>query len=145
MNCRQKSDKDFSEWRPALNQCWFADTIIKVKSKYRLTVDSREKAVLENTLRPCTSVSIIFSGAARSSQQTSTRQQAQNRNNSPLAIRVNSPAAIGGNGIPMATVASPAPKRERRDLAYRCAGGIRPIRTCARQTAMSKSANRRLG
>ena len=77
VNWHQKSGKDFAEWRPALNQCWFADTIIKVKAKYRLTVDSREKAALESVLRSCTSVSMIFSGAARSSQQTTTRQQAQ--------------------------------------------------------------------
>jgi len=56
VNRHQKSGKDFAEWRPALNQCWFADTIIKVKAKYRLTVDSREKAALESVLRSCTSV-----------------------------------------------------------------------------------------
>ncbi len=64
VNRRQKSGKDFGEWRPALNQCWFADTIIKVKTRYRLTVDSREKAALEATLRNCGSVGMIFASGA---------------------------------------------------------------------------------
>ncbi|MCY3864178.1 MAG: excalibur calcium-binding domain-containing protein [Chloroflexi bacterium] len=70
VNRHQKTAKDFAEWRPALNQCWFADAIIKVKAKYRLTVDSREKAALERTLLSCSSVSMIFSGAARSAAPT---------------------------------------------------------------------------
>ena len=64
VNRDQKSGKDFAEWRPARNRCWFADTIIKVKTKYRLTVDSREKAALEATLRNCGSVGMIFANAA---------------------------------------------------------------------------------
>ena len=101
VNRHQKSGKDFAEWRPALNQCWFADTIIKVKSKYRLTVDSREKTALENTLRSCTSVSMVFSGAARqsaaaparSNQQTTTRQQAQPAQQQPASNTNPQPAS----------------------------------------------------
>ena len=63
VNRHQKSGKDFAEWRPALNRCWFADAIIKVKAKYRLTVDSRERAALENALRACASVTMIMTGA----------------------------------------------------------------------------------
>ena len=84
VNRHQKSGKDFAEWRPALNQCWFADTIIKVKAKYGLTVDGREKAALERTLQSCGSVSMIFSGTARplsntsgSSRQTASSSQQQ--------------------------------------------------------------------
>ena len=82
VNRHQKTGKDFAEWTPALNKCWFADTTIKVKFKYRLTVDSREKAALERTLLGCNSVGMVFSGAVqqsatRSNQQTSTRQQVQ--------------------------------------------------------------------
>ena len=58
VNRHQKSGKDFAEWRPALNQCWFADQVIKVKAKYRLTVDSREKAELQLTLQSCSSVAM---------------------------------------------------------------------------------------
>lgn len=56
VNRHQKSGKDFAEWRPALNACWFADQIIKVKSKYGLTIDSREKSALQRTLGSCQSV-----------------------------------------------------------------------------------------
>ena len=82
VNRHQKSGKDFAEWTPALNKCWFADTTIKVKFKYGLTVDNREKAALERTLLGCHSVGMVFSGAAQQpaaspNQQTSTRQQAQ--------------------------------------------------------------------
>ena len=84
VNRHQKIGKDFAEWRPALNQCWYADTIIKVKTKYGLTVDSREKAALASVLQSCNSVSMIFSSAARadasasgSSSQPATSSQQQ--------------------------------------------------------------------
>lgn len=84
MNRYQKSGKDFAEWRPRLNQRWFADTIIMLKAEYRLAVDSREKADRENTLRSGSLASMVISGAAQqsvvapasSNQQTATRQQA---------------------------------------------------------------------
>ena len=56
VNRHQKRDNDFAEWRPARNACWFADRIIKVRAKYRLTIDSREKAALQRTLQSCSSV-----------------------------------------------------------------------------------------
>ncbi len=56
VNRYQKSGKDFAEWRPARNECWYADAIIKVKTKYSLTVDGREKRALEASLRSCASV-----------------------------------------------------------------------------------------
>ncbi len=56
VNRHQKSGKDFAEWRPKLNKCWFADRVIKVKAKYSLTIDSREKAALERTLAACSSL-----------------------------------------------------------------------------------------
>ena len=56
VNRHQKSGKDFAEWRPKLNACWFADRIIKVKAKYNLTIDSREKAALQRTLGACPSL-----------------------------------------------------------------------------------------
>jgi len=55
LNRHQKRAKDFAEWKPALNVCWFADRIIKVKAKYSLTIDSREKAALRQTLGSCSS------------------------------------------------------------------------------------------
>ena len=91
VNRHQKSGKDFGEWRPALNQCWFADTIIKVKSKYRLTVDSGEKAALERTLQSCSSVSMIFSGQARPVAATAipARQPAASSQNQQPASNTN--------------------------------------------------------
>lgn len=56
LNRHQKSGKDFAEWRPPLNACWFADRTIKVRAKYNLTIDSREKAALQRTLESCPSV-----------------------------------------------------------------------------------------
>ena len=56
LNRHQKSGKDFAEWRPKLNECWFADRIIKVKAKYSLTIDSREKAALQRSLEACSSL-----------------------------------------------------------------------------------------
>lgn len=76
VNRHQKSGKDFAEWTPALNKCWFADTIIKVKFKYRLTVDSRERAALERTLQGCTSVAMVFVQAPRQRAHPA-QQQAQ--------------------------------------------------------------------
>ncbi|MCY4466296.1 MAG: DUF1524 domain-containing protein [Chloroflexi bacterium] len=60
VNRNQKIGKDFAEWTPVRNKCWYADAIIKVKSKYRLSVDSREQAALENTLRSCLSVNMAM-------------------------------------------------------------------------------------
>ena len=56
LNRFQKSAKDFAEWKPVLNSCWFADRIVQVRAKYSLTIDSREKAALQRTLRSCASV-----------------------------------------------------------------------------------------
>ena len=97
VNRHQKSGKDFAEWTPALNRCWFADTIIKVKSKYRLTVDSREKAALERTLLSCSSVSMLFSGVARSVANTSSsaRQPASASQNQQPASNTNTQSTGG--------------------------------------------------
>lgn len=82
VNRHQKSGKDFAEWRPALNACWYADTIIKVKFKYKLTVDSRERAALERTLLGCTSVGMIFRTAV-SQQAQPAPQQSEPQQQSP--------------------------------------------------------------
>ncbi len=61
LNRRVKSDKDAAEWLPTSNRCWFADTVVKVKVKYGLTVDVMEAAALERVLRACPSVALQFS------------------------------------------------------------------------------------
>ena len=96
VNRHQKSGKDFAEWRPALNQCWFADAIIRVKAKYRLTVDSREKAALESTLQSCGSVSMVFSGTAPSvaaSSASSSQPASSSQNQQPASNPVQQPAS----------------------------------------------------
>ena len=64
VNRRQKIAKDFAEWTPPLNICWYAAAIVKVKYKYRLTVDRSEKTALENALRFCPRVQMIFAANA---------------------------------------------------------------------------------
>ncbi len=60
VNREQKRGYDFAEWIPMRNKCWYAATIIKVKTKYRLSVDSREKLALETMLRSCASVTMTM-------------------------------------------------------------------------------------
>ena len=53
LNRYQKSDKDFAEWVPAENVCWFATMIVNVKAKYGLSVDRQEAAALLTELNEC--------------------------------------------------------------------------------------------
>ena len=50
VNRSQKSAKDAAEWLPGLNQCWFANRVVEVRQRYELTVDQRERNVLEGVL-----------------------------------------------------------------------------------------------
>lgn len=43
---RRKSDRDAAGWRPPHNRDWFAWTIIRVKRKYGLSIDSAERDAL---------------------------------------------------------------------------------------------------
>ena len=49
---------DAAEWQPRMNRCWFAGRIVAVRLKYRLTVDSREAAALDDVLSGCADVSL---------------------------------------------------------------------------------------
>ena len=51
----QKSGKDLAEWTPAENVCWFAQTVVSVKAKYKLSMDSREAEVAIHILHDCLS------------------------------------------------------------------------------------------
>ena len=53
LNRWEKSGKDAGEWMPAINRCWFAQTVIAVKQKYGLTMDSVERDSLEVALTDC--------------------------------------------------------------------------------------------
>lgn len=50
---RSKSDRDPAEWLPARNRCAFAKAWIGVKVRWRLAVDTTEKAALARALRGC--------------------------------------------------------------------------------------------
>ena len=53
---RKKRAKDAAEWMPDINQCWFANRVLQVRLKYRLTIDRREAEALETVLSACPSV-----------------------------------------------------------------------------------------
>ena len=55
VNRFQKSGKDAGGWVPDRNRCWFASKVLEVKRAYRLTVDRREGAALDQILRQCPS------------------------------------------------------------------------------------------
>lgn len=59
VNRSQKSGKDTAEWLPNLNRCWFANRVVEVRQQYGLTIDERERDVLESILSGCTSTEMI--------------------------------------------------------------------------------------
>ena len=62
-----KCHYDAAEWLPPLNRCWFARRVLDVRRKYRLTIDRREAAALEQVFSNCDSTNMVFAreGAAR--------------------------------------------------------------------------------
>ena len=59
VNRHQKSGKDAAEWLPDLNRCWFANRVVEVRQAYSLTVDRRERDVLEGILSGCASTGMV--------------------------------------------------------------------------------------
>ena len=57
---RSKGARDAAEWLPPFNRCWFADRIVKVRRKYKLTIDRREARALDAVLNACESVEMVF-------------------------------------------------------------------------------------
>ena len=68
VNRSQKSGKDATEWLPDLNQCWFANRVVEVRQQYSLTVDQRERDVLEGILSGCTSTAMVVVQQSRPAQ-----------------------------------------------------------------------------
>ena len=58
INRSHKSAKDAAEWLPDLNHCWFAGRVVEVRQRYSLTIDPRERDVLEGILTGCASTSM---------------------------------------------------------------------------------------
>lgn len=50
---RSKGSKDAGEWLPDQNRCWFAFQVVRIKAKYRLSIDRRERDALESILDGC--------------------------------------------------------------------------------------------
>ena len=71
VNRSQKSGKDAAEWLPDLNRCWFARRVIEVRRQYDLTIDERERDVLESILSACTSTELIVLRSPPASTATS--------------------------------------------------------------------------
>ena len=63
VNRHQKSDHDGSEWLPDLNQCWFADRVVRVRQEYGLTIDLKEADALEAVLSGCGSFEMVVVAA----------------------------------------------------------------------------------
>ena len=59
VNRHQKGAKDAAEWLPDLNQCWFADRVVKVRQEYDLTIDQTEADALDAVFDECTSFEMI--------------------------------------------------------------------------------------
>ena len=53
VNRFDKKDHDAADWLPEINRCWYARTVVKVKAKYGLSVDSAEYAALRKILVDC--------------------------------------------------------------------------------------------
>ena len=51
---------DAGEWLPEKNQCWFANRVVEIKSKYNLSVDQVEADSLEAILSLCESFEMII-------------------------------------------------------------------------------------
>ncbi len=58
VNRSQKSAKDAAEWLPDRNHCWYAGRVVEVRQRYSLTIDPRERDVLESILAGCASTSM---------------------------------------------------------------------------------------
>ena len=53
LNRYEKRAKDAAEWLPDYNRCWFAERVIAVRQKYRLTIDQAETRALDRALASC--------------------------------------------------------------------------------------------
>ena len=63
VNRQHKRDHDASDWLPILNECWFADRVVRVRQKYSLTIDRREADALDRVLGSCASIALVRGGA----------------------------------------------------------------------------------
>lgn len=50
---QEKSADDAAEWLPTNQQCWFAAQVLKIKNRYRLSIDEAERDALKEVLDEC--------------------------------------------------------------------------------------------
>ncbi|MCC4789072.1 excalibur calcium-binding domain-containing protein [Vibrio splendidus] len=55
-----KCGLDAGEWLPPRNQCWFAQRVIQIKTKYGLSVNPVEVNTLESVIQNCQSFEMVF-------------------------------------------------------------------------------------
>lgn len=55
-----KCGLDAGEWLPEKNKCWFANRIVQVKQKYKLSIDPKEYRSLKSVLSNCDSTDMVF-------------------------------------------------------------------------------------
>jgi hypothetical protein len=55
-----KCGLDAGEWLPLKNRCWFANRVVEIKQRYRLTVDRNERDSLQGVMERCDSFDMIF-------------------------------------------------------------------------------------
>lgn len=113
-----KCAKDAAEWLPPRNRYWFANRVVEVRRKYRLTIDRREAEALEQILSGCESM-----------EQRCSPMRPILETGSP-APPTRSPA-----GTTIATDASPARRRDTT-TSRRCGAATRPIPSCATATGV---------
>ena len=87
VNRSRKSGKDASEWLPDLNRCWFASRVVEVRQGYGLTIDQREREVLEGILSSCASTAMVVQQHSRS-LQTATAVPVQGGGQTGDALRM---------------------------------------------------------
>lgn len=56
-NRYRKGDRDAADYAPPFNACWWACQSVRVKARWRLGVDGRERAALQRILWGCTAES----------------------------------------------------------------------------------------
>ncbi len=85
VNRHQKLAKDVADWIPQLNQCWFANRVVKVKKKYGLSVDRREFDALQRILSQCSSTAMYVGECVNVEPALSTHSNAGQSDSDALA------------------------------------------------------------
>ena len=57
---RSKGARDAGEWLPENNKCWYVFTVIQVKKKYKMSVDSDERDAMQDVLESCTADEVFL-------------------------------------------------------------------------------------